>query len=255
MSTDPARPDPAAPDGEGRPELFAAAAATWPPAEIRRLGPWTLRRDPGGGNRVTAATLDGPGGDVAEAEAAMRAWGQTPLFMLRPGDAALDRRLAERGYRIHDPVVLLAAPARALALAGPDERVVLGPAPLAVMREIWGAGGIGPSRLAVMLRAPEPRAFILGRGGDRPAGCGFAAGLGEVAMLHALEVAPFARRAGLGEAITRAAAGWAAEHGFATLALAVTRRNAPALALYARLGMTEAGSYFYRMAPGDPGSA
>jgi N-acetylglutamate synthase len=249
MPTDPARRAAEAPAGEPRPGLFAALAAIWPAAEIRRLGPWTLRRGAGGGSRVSAATLDGPDGDIAEAEAAMRAWGQTPLFMLRPGDAELDRRLAERDYAVRDPVVLLEAPTRALALAGQDERAILGPAPLAVMREIWHAGGIGPSRLAVMLRAPQPRVFVLGRSGDRPAGCGFAAGLGDIAMLHALEVTPFARRSGLGTAITRAAAAWAAERGFATLALTVTRSNAPARALYARLGVTEVSDYFYRVAP------
>ena len=42
------------------PELFEALAATWPAAETIRLGPFTLRRGAGGGNRTSAATLDGP---------------------------------------------------------------------------------------------------------------------------------------------------------------------------------------------------
>ena len=81
------------------------------------------------------------------------------------------------------------------------------------MAEIGAAGGVGPARLAVMARAPEPRAFILGRLGDRPAGAAFAALHGGVAMLHAVEVAPFARRQGLATAIAAAAAAWGLAHG------------------------------------------
>ena len=74
--------------------LFTVLATTWPPAEVRRLGRWTLRRGEGGGNRVSCATLDdgdaGDAGDIAAAEAVMRGWGQRPIFMIRPGDDALD---------------------------------------------------------------------------------------------------------------------------------------------------------------------
>jgi GNAT superfamily N-acetyltransferase len=232
--------------------LLRALAATWRPAETVRLGPWTLRRGAGAGNRVAAATLDGPPGeppgDPAEAEAAMRAWGQAPLFMIRPGEEPLDALLAARGYARRDPTVLFAAPAAALAWTAPDETVVFGDAPLACMAEIWAAGGIGPARLAVMRRAGDPRSFVLGRLGDRPAACAFAAVHGATAMLHALEVAPFARRQGVASRLTRAVAAWGAAAGAATLALAVTRANVPARALYARLGMAEAAAYHYRAA-------
>lgn len=227
--------------------LFAAIDATWPAAEVVRLGPWTLRRGAGGGNRVSAATLDGTGGDIDAAEAAMRAWGQAPLFMIRPGDEALDRALAARGYTLGDTVAMLGAPVEALATAEPDPMVPIGPVPLAIMADIWRQGGIGPARLAVMERVAGPRAFLLGRSGERPAGAGFVASAGGIAMLHALEVAPFARRQGVGAAITAAAARWALGAGADRLALAVTRANAPARALYARLGMTEAVGYHYRV--------
>ena len=232
-------------------DLFAPSLATWPAAETRRLGPWTLRRGDGGGNRVSAATLDGPPADPAAAEAVMRGWDQPPLVMIRPGEDALDACLAARGYLERDPTLIAAAPAAALA-ATAGESVILGSAPLAVMAEIWDAGGIGPARRAVMARAPRPRAWLLARLGDRPAACGFVAVHRGVAMLHALEVARFARRHGLGAAITGAAAAWAAAEGAATLAVAVTRANAPARALYAKLGLAEAAAYHYRIAPEGP---
>jgi N-acetylglutamate synthase len=233
-------------------ELFAAIDATWPAAEVRRRGPWTLRRGDGGGNRASAASFNGTGDpepDIAAAEAAMRAWGQVPLFMIRPGDEGLDAALARRGYAARDHVALLAAPTAALAPAEPDPLVLSGPAPLAVMAEIWARGGIGPERLAVMARAAAPRAFLLGRTGDRPAGCAFVAVAGDVAMLHALEVAPASRRKGVGAAMTRAAAGWAVAAGAPRLALAVARANAAGCALYAALGMAEAAAYHYRATP------
>jgi GNAT superfamily N-acetyltransferase len=231
-----------------RPDLFEALGATWPPAEIRRLGGWTLRRGEGGGGRVSAATLDGEDGDIGAAAAAMRDWGQPPLFMLRPGEAALDARLAAMGYVVRDPVVLLEAPAAAMA-ATPDDQVLIGPGPLAAMREIWFAGSIGPSRLAIMLRVEAPRAFLFGRVGDRPAGCGFAAIHGDIGMLHALEVAPVARRRGVGGAITLASAAWVREQGATRFALTVNRSNTAARALYAGLGMRPVSGYHYRLAP------
>jgi GNAT superfamily N-acetyltransferase len=233
------------------PEIFAALSATWPAAETLRLGPWTLRRGAGGGNRASAATREGPGGEIAEAEAAMRAWGQRPIFQLRPGDADLDAELDARGYRLHDPSVLYAAPSAALARPGGLAAIPC-EAPLATMAEMWAADGVGRERLAVMARAPAPRTWLLGRLDDRPAGCAFVAASGGHAMLSALLVAPRARHRGLAARLVAAAAAWAAAAGAPTLALAVTADNAPARALYARLGMDEVARYHYRIAPEDP---
>jgi N-acetylglutamate synthase len=232
--------------------LYAALQATWPAAETRRLGPWTLRRGAGGGNRTEAASLDGPldGAlvDPSGAEAAMRAWGKRPLFILRRGEEALDAALAARGYAVPSRNVIYAAPAAALAApAGLD--AIPCAAPLAAMLEIWAEGGIGAAKLAVMARAPEPRTSLLGRFGDRPAGCAFVAIHDGVAMLSALQVAPAQRRRGLAARMMRGAADWATRHGAETLGLAVTADNAPARALYESLGMAAAAAYHYRIAP------
>ena len=74
-------------------------------------------------------------------------------------------------------------------------------------------------------------------------GCG-------IAMIHAIEVAPEHRRKGGGGLLIRGAASFAAEQDAAWLALAVTEANAPARALYERLGIARAGSYHYRVASG-----
>jgi N-acetylglutamate synthase len=228
--------------------LFRALFSTWQPAETRRCGGWTLRRGAGAGKRVSAATLDGPDGDIDAAESAMRAWGQTPTFMIRPGDEALDARLDARGYARVGATLIATAPAAEVALPGPDERAIIGEAPLAVMHEIWAEGGVGPTRLAVMARVAPPKIYLLGRCGDSPAGCAFAACDAEVGMLQALEIAPAFRRMGVGSTLTRAAAAWVVAQGSETYALAVEEANAPARAAYARLGMREVTGYHYRVA-------
>lgn len=229
------------------PECVAAILATWPAAETARGGGFVLRRGEGGGNRTSAATRAEPGAevDVAVAEAAIERWGQRPLFLVADGDTALDGALAARGYAVHDPSLVLGAPAAALAWEG-SEKAIVGDAPLAAMVEVWAAAGVGAERVAVMARAPAPKAYLLGRAGDRVAGAGFVAATGGTAVLHALEVAPVARRRGVGAAMVRAAATWAAEVGAEDLLLAVTRANAGAQALYRGLGLAEAASYHYR---------
>lgn len=236
--------------------MFEALGACWPAVEIQRLGCWTLRRGGGGGGRASAATLDGALVDLADAfdvaETGMRGMGQPPRFMIRPGEETLDAALAARGYAVEGPNLILAAPAAELGGAGPDWGTVRCAAPLARMIELWQANGIGAGRRAVMDRAPAPKVWLLVRDGDRPAGCAFAdihadAG-GAIAMVHSVVVDPTSRRRGLGARLVRAAGRWAATEGAATLALAVGRANLPAVTLYQRLGMAEAGAYHYRVA-------
>ena len=220
--------------------------ATWPPAATRRLGPVLLREGRGGGGRVSAATVEGlwTSADIDAAEAAMPA----PLWRVRAGEAALDEALAARGYTVRDPTRLWWAEAAALAPARPERLTgfAVWP-PIAVMRDLWAEGGIGPERLAVMHRAPEPCTGLLARAADRPAGAAFTAAAGGVAVVHAIEVAPALRRRGVGLSLLRHAAWWARGVGACHLALAVTEANAGAGALYVRAGMTPAPGYHYRV--------
>ena len=231
--------------------LFAALDATWPPARFVTEGPWTLREGKGGGQRVSAATANSPVSetDIDRAEAGMTALGQTPLFMIRDRDADLDAWLNARGYVVVDPVVIYAAPVSALADPQPMTAIVPTWPMLAIQRDLWQSAGIGPGRFAVMERAATPRTALLARHRDTPAGVAFLAADGEIAMIHALEVVPSERRSGVAGRAMRAAAHWAAANGADWLALAVTRANEGANALYRHLGMTPAATYHYRRAP------
>lgn len=230
-------------------QFFDIIDATWPAARIFRDGPWTLREGRGGGKRVSAATVETPVdlGDIEKAERAMRALGQAPLFMVRDGEKQLDRLLEVRGYSIIDPVVIYACPSRDLTgVPLPRVSVFSLWEPLAIMREIWAKGGIGPARVDVMMRAKPPRTGFLGRFDDKPAAAAFAAVHDGTAMVHALEVLPGQRRKGVAKWVMRAAAFWAVDNGADTLAVIVTLQNRAGNALYTSLGMKPVGKYHYR---------
>lgn len=230
--------------------LAAVMEATWPPRHSHRLGPWTIRDGAGGGKRVSAASAGAEvsAADLPQAEAAMRAIGQPALFLIRPGDAALDDLLAARSYARIDPVLAYAAP---VSRFDPPPAMTSFPhwPPMEIARVLWELAGIGPARLAVMHRVQGPRTALLARARDRAAGVAFVALDGDIAMLHALEVAPGQRRQGCAGHLLQAAAVWAADNGATTLSLVVTEANAPARALYVSAGMEVVGQYHYRVEP------
>lgn len=230
--------------------LFEALDATWPAAASVDAGPWVLREGRGGGKRVSAATARGDWreDDLSAAEKSMTLMGQTPLFMIRPGEDALDAALSARRYALIDPVQLWVAPIDRLTdLKLPRVTAFAIWEPLAIMRELWAAGGIGTARQRIMERAALPKTGLLGRVSDKPAGAGFCAVHGQTAMVHALEIAPDHRQKGLGGWMMRCAALWAADQGATRIAVAATEANIGANALYATLKMEVAGHYHYRI--------
>lgn len=217
--------------------------ATWPPKAAWRYGGLVLRDGDGGGKRVSAASCDGDWTpeDLDHLESM-----DAPLVLIREGEHRLDQALEARGWRVVDPVVAYTAQVQALMAELPPLAAFAHWPPLQIAASIWEEGGIGPDRLRVMDRVGLPKAAILARQGDRPAGTAFVAVLGGDAMLHALEVRPQLRRQGVGATLLRAAANWAASEGAERLSLVVTRQNTAARALYDRLGMACVGQYHYR---------
>jgi len=231
------------------PKLLAAMDATWPAARAHHHGPWTLREGQGGGKRVSCATCvdTATEAEIDLAIAAQRELSQTPLFMLRSDQGALDLALARRGFVIVDPVEL-----RLTAVSGiaPPDHMTTFPhwPPLAMARDIWRETGIGPERQAVMDRVMGPKCAILSRANDRATGVAFVACHEDIAMIHAVEVLPQYRRQGSANNILRAAAQWAQQNGAGWLGLAVTRANDAARQLYASVNMQVVGQYHYRSA-------
>lgn len=233
-------------------QLLETLEKTWPAAATYVRSGWVIRQGSGGGKRVSAGTAERPGTvpDIDLAEAEMTGLDQPHLFMVRQGEEALDQALAARGYAVIDPVEILTCPIRVLTET-PAPRLsgfAVFP-PLAVMKEIWEAGGIGPARLDVMGRAALEKTTILGRKGDHVAAAAYVGLHENVAMIHALEVVERHRRQGIGHNIMKFAAGWAQDRGATQLSAAVTEENRAARALYTNIGMTVAARYHYRIGP------
>lgn len=231
--------------------LYEVCEGTWPPARTWVQRQWILRDGAGGGKRVSAATAIGDvrDSDIPMAEAAMRETGQHPLFMIREGDGALDAMLDARGYDRIDEVQLYVAPVNLLTdLPIPRVTCFVIWEPLAIMKEIWAAGGIGPARLDVMERV-KVKTGILSRWNEKPGGVAFAGLHNNVVMVHAVEVLLHQRKQGVAAWMMRAAAFWGAKQGATHIAVLCTTENKPANALYTKLGFTPAGTYHYRQSP------
>lgn len=233
------------------PDWFSVIDSTWPAARYERRGAWMLREGQGGGSRVSATTcealLSDPEAEISAAEEAMTELGQALIFQIRPGEEAFDAMLKERGYVVKDPVTIYACSVDALCdVAIPRVTVLHIWEPLAIMREIWAEGGIGPERLDVMTRARGPKTSMLGRLKDKPGGVAFAAIHEGIAMVHAVEVLVHQRRSGMGRWFMRAAAFWARDNGAHTLSVMCTTANEAANALYSSIGMQVVGDYHYR---------
>jgi GNAT superfamily N-acetyltransferase len=230
--------------------LIATLDATWPAAAYVEAGPWMLREGRGGGKRVSAATVRGPWQeeDVSAAESAMKLMGQDPLFMIRHGETTLDHTLADRGYDRVDATNLWLADID--LLCDHDLPRVTAFAiwePLAIMREIWQAGGVNRARQNVMERAQGPKTGLFGRVSDAPGGAGFCAVHDGIAMVHALEIKEEHRGKGLGAWMMRCAALWARSQGARWITLAATEQNLAATRLYTTLQMQVVGRYHYRI--------
>lgn len=230
--------------------LLLAMDLTWAPAQIQTTGPWTFRAGKGGGKRVSAATCDVPvnEADILAAEKEMRRLNGSEIFMLRGENDQLDHMLDKRGYRVVDPVVLFAADTECLAEFSTDPHdAIPSSEPLAIMQEIWKQGGISQPRIDVMRRTNSPKTYLFSRHKQTPSGVAFIAVENNIAMLHALEVAPDLRRYGVARRLMGRAAIWAKNEGAEFLAVAVTSENLPACRLYTSLGMQVVGKYHYRM--------
>lgn len=237
-------------------KLYEVVEATWAPATVFSQDNVTLRDGRGGGKRVSAATVDGVLTRVArqQAEDAMRALGQRPLFMLTDGQDQLDRDLANAGYDKFDHVTMYAAPARDIATEVPPRTAAIAAwEPLEIMREIWATGGINESRIDVMKRVTGPKTGFVSRWNDKPAGASFLAMHGAISMVHALEILPHQRRQGVARWLMIKAAFWTLAQGGDTISVICTTANSGANALYSSLGMTVVGHYHYRIEPDQQG--
>jgi ribosomal protein S18 acetylase RimI-like enzyme len=232
-----------------------ACTAAYPPLAIVRAGDWAVARSGGGSRRTNAASALTPGATLDAARLATIAdhYAAAGLpTILRLTDLAPDASafLDGRGFTAPEggSRTLLrpagppcAAPADVVVAATPD------PAWLAARRRL--APGI-EDPAAVAARLAIPAAYAQRRRDGAVAAIGYVAVSDGIAIIEAVATAPESRRRGHASAIVAALVGWASDAGARHVALQVEATNAPARALYARLGFaTDLYGYHYRRSP------
>ncbi|MEO1960122.1 MAG: sigma-54 factor interaction domain-containing protein, partial [Paracoccus sp. (in: a-proteobacteria)] len=145
--------------------LAEAFEISWPASEYADAGGFRVGRGLGAGGRVSSARAVGAwrGDHIDAAIAIHRGWDQRPVFRVADDDAALAGALESRGFRRETPTAVMATATRALTdIAIPSVTTFTLWPPLAIQREIWAAGNIGPARQAVIERvAPSDLAVVI----------------------------------------------------------------------------------------------
>lgn len=248
--------------------LQEVAALGWPAPDTERLGGWLLRAADGFTGRANSVLPVGdPGRPLDEALRHVEAWYaarglpvlvQVPL----PACADLDTALAAHGYghAVNAAHVLTAEAAGVLAAAragggrpgdadeGHPPRVRLDPEPSPDWLGLYhyrGARSLPGVALDIMT-APSRVVFATAEHGGDPVAIGRAVVARDWVGLTALEVREDQRRRGLARVVMAALMEWAITQRARQVYLQVAVDNAPALALYDRLGFARHHTYHYR---------
>ncbi|PJJ65406.1 GNAT family N-acetyltransferase [Compostimonas suwonensis] len=267
--------------------LDSLADEAWPGLDTVRIDGWLLRAAEGVTRRSNSVLPAGPVGDaeaaIARVEGEYARRGIRPAFQL--SDAAVPPGLAEllaaRGYEPQGTTATQTADAAAVLSAIGEAAPPTGFAvrvagePDAAWLELWwsvdGRGGGHELDVArrILLSCPALYASVLDergatvavarlalveRGGERGGSDGGRGGDDGRARerwggLYALAVAPAHRRRGLAGVVIGALTTEARAAGVERLWLQVAVDNAPALALYGRLGFATVSGYRYWCAP------
>ena len=240
--------------------LELAANDAWPAPTQARLGSWILRAaDNWTGRANSALAVGDPDRPLDAAIDAVVAWyaqhGQpalinAPMPLAAPVNLALD----ERGWTARPLTLVQTAP----LLSDLPERRDLPPVELAdTPSDGWydmvaeHKGTLPASARRVLTGVPETVfAHVHDAGGDLVAVArGTVTGPGHWHGISLLQTAPEMRRQGLAQHVLRAMAQWAQQHDSTRSYLQVEERNAPAVALYQRLGFNTHHTYLTRVEP------
>ncbi|CUR56286.1 GCN5-related N-acetyltransferase [metagenome] len=212
------------------------ALALWPDLQTEPRGDWILRLSETStarrANSVLAIGESGLGDPVEEVSAYYRARGRRPIAAV-VADSAESQVFVSAGWvpESHDADTLFQIASVARALRALRRH----PAPPLVAH--WEPDG---ELVTVRLGSPESGVVASGVAAFAEDWVGF----------RSIEVDPARRRQGLGSAVMTALLGWGAERGAGTAYLQVLGHNAPALALYERIGFTTHHAYRYLAPPG-----
>jgi len=235
--------------------LERVCADAWPAPVVRELGAWRLRSGAGGFTRRanSALAVGDPGMPVPDALAEVRRFAAehaVPPVVASPEGSPWWRAVRDEGWEPRDETIALVAALDALASGSPAPTVTFDPEPSPDWWAVFGETGEDAARRAIVVPDGPALGFGEARAGDGTlAGVVRAALVSDHVYLSRLEVRPGARRAGVGSALTAAAAAWGIERGGRYAVLQVLRSNEGARALYERLGCVEHHRYHYLVPP------
>lgn len=163
----------------------------------------------------------------------------------------LDELLAQRGYTLHDPTLVLCRDLHTLAAA--DQIHIrhdtldrwlkafcrLSHAPMEQHR----------THHTMLQRITQQCLWTTLVLDDEPVACGMGVREGPLFGLFDIVTASGQRNRGYGTQLVQAMLAWAAQHGAAQAYLQVVAHNAAARHVYAKLGFAELYRYWYRIAP------
>jgi ribosomal protein S18 acetylase RimI-like enzyme len=233
--------------------------AGWPAREVEMLGDWALRAHGGITGRANSAMAIGdPGVPLAEALSRTADWYAArdlqPLLQLPLADPA-NREMADRGWAQQHVTIVEVAPIEQVVqrvAPRPELTATVTPTPsadwLSLMHDL---DPHDPQGHVAILTGPPVVGFVTVYEAGAPLGIGRVSVEGQWAGVTSVDVAPKARRRGIGSAVMRELLRWAAQQGAVATFLQVRAANDPALRLYARLGYLTHHPYTYR-APASP---
>jgi ribosomal protein S18 acetylase RimI-like enzyme len=248
---------PDAPPTVDIPALERLTARSWRGLEEAHYGDWLLRAGGGFTGRANSALVLGePPEPLPEAVAFVERWyahrglrarAQVPL----PGADRADDALAAAGWTRDDDNLVLTAPLD--GWTDPPLTVHLSPVPDdAWLRGYLYRGAPLPTTAYDVLVHADGPVFASVRLDPAPAPLA-AVARGVLVdgwlCVTAVTVDEGYRRRGLATAVMAALGAWGRRDGGHSCVLQVMSSNAPALALYARLGFTEHHRYHYRYGP------
>ncbi|MFJ7245516.1 GNAT family N-acetyltransferase [Kitasatospora sp. NPDC098652] len=242
-------------------ELQRTAGRGWPAVEQEALGAWTLRAAAGFTRRANSVqALGDPGVPLPEALAAVRSWYAArglPAYVevVGPGSPEELRGELDRLGAGYAPTLVRTAPLAALARTGAGhERVRLARTVdtdwMSLYRRVSGDPAVEEAARRVLHGGPSVWfATVPGAPGQPPLAIGRCVIDGPWAGFGAIEVQPYARRAGLATTVMAVLAARAAEEGASGAYLQVEAENDGARALYDGLGFTTSHTYHYALLP------
>jgi len=245
-----------------------ATVEAWPPRERALIGGWIVGLSERVSQRANSALAiaDPLGMTLLEAidqTAAVMADEQIrPSFKIVDGASppGLDPELAGRGWPVKGEVDLMTAPLGPIAGSANAQITIetLNFPTSAWVEACWPAGDPvrGPEqagRAAVVRRVRGDRMFFLAKAGQDIA----AAGLGVITPclgvkwvgVEAMHCLPGFRRQGVGASLLAAIARYGIARGAKEAWLQVETSNAPAIALYRKMGFSPQYRYWYRADP------